>query len=204
MVTSLNALKYPIYLVCVFFIMMMGYSLSTEKPRQYRAKLNTESTPTGSFPEIFTQEDEKSVNQQNSKNEHSPQKSDAKPNTKPTESIQQPTNVVVAFSNNDAGGKIVLTHTKCEKSVSFVAYTTAQDGKIDYGCWTYDELYIVINWEKNGLNNYTFDRFFDMTSGERLRVKHLLEATKFSASSANTSATNTGTPVTTNTNGVKK
>jgi hypothetical protein len=180
------------------------YSLSTEKPRQYRAKLNTESTPNGNFPEIFTQEDEKSANQQNSKNENSPQKSDTKPNTKPYESIQQPTNVVVAFSNNDAGGKIVLTHTKCEKSVSFVAYTTAQDGKIDYGCWTYDELYIVINWEKNGLNNYTFDRFFDMTSGDRLRVKHLLEATKFSASSANTPTTNTGTPVATNTNGVKK
>ena len=200
----MNALKYPIYLVCVFFIMMMVYSLSTEKPRQYRAKLNTESTPNGNFPEIFTQEDEKSANQQNSKNEHSPQKSDAKPNTKPYESIQQPTNVVVAFSSNDAGGKIVLTHTKCERSVSFVAYTTAQDGKIDYGCWTYDELYIVINWEKNGLNNYTFDRFFDMTSGERLRVKHLLEATKFSASLANTPATNTVTPVATNTNGVKK
>ena len=182
----------------------MIYSLSTENPRQYRAKLNTESTPTGNFPEIFTQENEKSANKQNSKNEHSPQKSEAKPNTKPHVSIQQPTNVVIAFSNNDAGGKIVLTHTNCEKSVSFVAYTTAQDGKIDYGCWTYDELYIVINWERNGLNNYTFDRFFDMTSGERLRVKHLLEATKFSDSSANTPATNTGTPVATNTNGVKK
>lgn len=198
------ALKYPLYVICSIFMVLTVYSLSTEKPRQYRAKLNTESTPNGSFPEIFSQEDEKSVSQQNSKNEHSPQKSEAKPNTKPYESIQQPTNVVVAFSNNDAGGKIVLTHTKCEKSVSFVAYTTAQDGKIDYGCWTYDELYIVINWEKNGLNNYTFDRFFDMTSGERLRVKHLLEATKFSASSANTPATNTGTPVATNTNGVKK
>ena len=182
----------------------MGYSMSTEKPRQYRAKLNTESIPTGNFLEIFTQEDEKSTKQQNSKNENSSQKSDPKPNIKPFESIQPPTNVVVAFSNNDAGGKIVLTHTKCEKSVAFIAYTTAQDGKIDYGCWTYDELYIVINWEKNGLNNYTFDRFFDMASGDRLRVKHLLEATKFSASSANTPMTNTGTPVATNTNGVKK
>ena len=200
----MTALKYPLYVICSIFMVLTVYSLSTEKPRQYRAKLNTESTPNGNFPEIFTQEDEKSAKQQNSKNEHSPQKSDAKPNTKPYESIQQPTNVVVAFSNNDAGGKIVLTHTKCEKSVSFVAYTTAQDGKIDYGCWTYDELYIVINWEKNGLNNYTFDRFYDMTSGERLRVKHLLEATKFSASSANTPTTNTGTPAATNTNGVKK
>jgi len=184
--------------------MLMGYSLSTEKPRQYRAKLNTESTPTGSFTEIPNQENEKSTTQQNSKNEYSSQKSDAKSNIKPSESIQQPTNVVVAFSNNDAGGKIVLTHTKCEKSVAFIAYTTAQDGKIDYGCWTYDELYIVINWDKNGLNNYTFDRFFDMASGDRLKVKHLLEATKFSTSSQSTPATNTGTPVATNTNGVKK
>jgi hypothetical protein len=196
--------KYPLYIFCCIFIVLTVYSVSTEKPRQYRAKLNTESTPTGNFLEIFTQEDEKSTKQQNSKNENSSQKSDPKPNIKPFESIQPPTNVVVAFSNNDAGGKIVLTHTKCEKSVSFVAYTTAQDGKIDYGCWTYDELYIVINWEKNGLNNYTFDRFFDMASGDRLRVKHLLEATKLSASSATTPMTNTGTPVTTNTNGVKK
>lgn len=200
----LTALKYPLYVVCSIFMALTVYSLSTEKPRQYRAKLNTESTPNGSFSEIFSQEDEKSVRQQNSKNEHSPQKSETKTNNKPNESIQQPTNVVVAYSNNDAGGKIVLTHTKCEKSLSFVAYTTAQDGKIDYGCWTYDELYIVINWEKNGLNNYTFDRFFDMASGERLRVKHLLEATKFSASSGITPSTNTGTPIATNTNGVKK
>lgn len=200
----MTALKYPLYVICSIFILLTVYSVSTEKPRQYRAKLNTESAPTGSFPEIYSREDEKSTNQQNSKNENSSQKSDTKANIKPSESIQPPTNVVVAFSNNDAGGKIVLTHTKCEKSVAFIAYTTAQDGKIDYGCWTYDELYIVINWEKNGLNNYTFDRFFDMASGDRLRVKHLLEVTKFSASSANTPMTNTGTPVATNTNGVKK
>lgn len=200
----MTALKYPLYVICSIFMFLTVYSLSTEKPRQYKAKPNTESIPTGIFKEIPSQENEKSVSQQNSKNEYSSQKSDANSNIKPSESIQHPPNVVVAFSNNDAGGKIVLTHTKCEKSVAFVAYTTAQDGKIDYGCWTYDELYIVINWEKNGLNNYTFDRFFDMASGDRLRVKHLLEATKFSASSQSTPATNTGTPVASNTNGMKK
>ena len=182
----------------------MFYSLGTEKPRQYRAKPIPDISVPGNFPEIFTKEEEKSTSPDSSKNEGTSKNPVTKPQNKPSESIQTPTNVVVAFSNNDAGGKIVLTHTKCEKSIAFVAYTTAQDGKIDYGCWTYDELYIVINWEKNGLNNYTFDRFFDMTSGERLRVKHLLEATKFSASSANTPATNTFTPVATNTNGVKK
>jgi len=67
------------------------YSVSTEKPRQYRAKLNTESAPNSSFPEIFSREDEKSTNQQNSKNENSSQKSDAKPNIKPSESIQPKT-----------------------------------------------------------------------------------------------------------------
>jgi hypothetical protein len=200
----LTALKYPLYVICSIFMVLTVYSVITEKPRQYKAKLNTESAPTSSFSEIFSREDEKSTNQQNSKNENSSQKSDVKPNIKPSESIQPPTNVVIAFSNNDAGGKIVLTHTKCEKNLSFVAYTTAQDGKIDYGCWTYDELYIVINWEKNGLNNYTFDRFFDMASGERLKVKHLLEATKHSASSASTHTTNTNTPVANSTNGVKK
>ena len=200
----MSRFKYPLYVIFSIFIVLMLYSLGTEKPRQYRAKPISDISVPGNFPEIFQKEEEKSAIPDNSKNEGALKNSDAKPQNKPSESIQAPTNVVVAFSNNDAGGKIVLTHTKCEKSTAFVAYTTAQDGKIDYGCWTYDELYIVINWDKNGLNNYTFDRFFDMTSGQRLKSKHLYEATKDSSVKVSSSTNSSSAPATANLTGVKK
>lgn len=94
-----------------------------------------------------------------------------------TSSLSSPASVVAAFSNNDAGGKIVLTLTKCEKAPGLVAYTTAQDGKIDFGCWTFDELYIIVHWDKAGLNNYTYDRFFDIAN-DHLKAKSLFELTK--------------------------
>ena len=196
--------KYPLYAIFSIFILLMFYSLSTEKPRQYRAKPIPEISLPGNIPEIFTKEEEKSVISDSSKNEGTAKNPVTKTQNKTSESIQSATNVVLAFSNNDAGGKIVLTHTKCEKSTTYVAYTTAQDGKIDYGCWTYDELYIFINWDKDGLNNYTFDRFFDMATGQRLKSKHLFESTKDSSVKISSPANNSSTPVTTNLSGGKK
>ena len=200
----MSRFKYPLYVIFSIFILLMFYSLGTEKPRQYRAKPIPDISVSGNFPEIFTKEEEKSASPDSSKNEGTSKNPVTKPQNKPSESIQAPTNVVVAFSNNDAGGKIVLTHTKCEKSIAFVAYTTAQDGKIDYGCWTYDELYIFINWDKDGLNNYTFDRFFDMATGQRLKSKHLFESTKDSSVKISSSTNSPNAPVTTNLTGGKK
>lgn len=200
----MSRFKYPLYVIFSIFIVLMVYSLGTEKPRQYRAKPIPDISAPGNFPEIFTKEEEKSSSPDSSKNEGTSKNPATKPQNKPSESIHPPTNVVVAFSNNDAGGKIVLTHTKCEKSIAFVAYTTAQDGKIDYGCWTYDELYIFINWDKDGLNNYTFDRFFDMASGQRLKSKHLFESTKDSSMKISSSANSSSAAATTNLTGVKK
>ena len=200
----MSRFKYPLYVIFSIFILLMFYSLGTEKPRQYRAKPIPDISVPGNFPEIFTKEEEKSTSPDSSKNEGTSKNPATKPQNKPSESIQAPTNVVVAFSNNDAGGKIVLTHTKCEKSIAFVAYTTAQDGKIDYGCWTYDELYIFINWDKDGLNNYTFDRFFDMATGQRLKSKNLFESTKDSSVKISSSTNSPNAPVTTNLTGGKK
>jgi hypothetical protein len=182
----------------------MIYSVSTEKPRQYRAKAISEGPVSQSISEILNKDIDKSSSQKNSNNTTTTQNTGPRLENKPSESIHPPTNVVVAFSNNDAGGKIVLTLTKCEKSTVFVAYTTAQDGKIDYGCWTYDELYIVINWDKNGLNNYTFDRFFDMSSGQRLKSNHLSEATKDISVKVSSSVNSSSALATTNLTGVKK
>jgi hypothetical protein len=115
----------------------------------------------------------------------------------------QSTSIVVAYSNNDAGGKIVLTLNKCEKLPGTVAYTTAPDGKVDYGCWTFDELYIVINWDKAGINNYTYDRFIDISTNEKLVAKHLFEVAKDSLSRPVAPQTTQTSPAI-NANGVKK
>jgi len=80
----------------------MLYSLGTEKPRQYRAKPIPDISVPGNFPEMFQKEEEKSAIPDNSKNEGALKNSDAKPQNKPSESIQAPTNVVVAFSNDGA------------------------------------------------------------------------------------------------------
>ena len=93
-----------------------------------------------------------------------------------------------------------MTLNKCEKASGTVAYTTAPDGKVDYGCWTFDELYIVINWDKAGVNNYTYDRFIDISTTEKLIPKRLFEVAK--ESMAKPLITNTA--VSANSNGGKK
>ena len=196
------ALKYVFYLSLIVFILLLSYALTTEKPRQYKAMLvvDVPKTPSLSalwgygiekgrqleralapvedniskFPEIKPGDDPKKVTANNEALVSS--RADRR-----LQSLTSTPNTVVAFSNNDAGGKIVLNTTQCEKSLGFVAYTTASDGKVDYGCWSFDELYIVINWNHGGLNNYTYDRFLDFQSGELLKSKHLLEATKVSS-----------------------
>ncbi len=235
-------LKYPFYFVVFIFVVLTVYSLSTEKPRQYKAKPIEESV-TKPVPELWGIDEaisnaavsgsrgglanptnpgvNKSLDQGKGK-AHADANGKAlatpaptsmpAPTPTPTPTPTQPSNVlantantptqsnpnvVVAYSNNDVGGKIVLTVNKCEKLPGTVAYTTAPDGKVDYGCWTFDELFIVINWDKAGINNYTYDRFFDITSKERLAPKHLFEVAKDSVSKSkvttNPVLTQTGT-----------
>ncbi len=194
------ALKYVFYLSLIVFILLLSYALTTEKPRQYKAMLVVDIPKTPSLSALWGYGIEKGRQLEGALapaeddisklSEIKPGDDPAKVTTNNTEALMssranqrlQPLsftpNTVVAFSNNDAGGKIVLNTTKCEKFPGFVAYTTASDGKVDYGCWTFDELYIVINWNHGGLNNYTYDRFLDYQSGGLLKAKHLFEATK--------------------------
>lgn len=173
----MTVLKYPFYLVITAFILLTVYSVGTEKPRQYRAKATDEAQITKPFPDIWSEDNKAQSTDSQGTDKSVKNSKNATTSKSSSPSTSAPTSVVAAFSNNDAGGKIVLTLTKCEKSTGLIAYTTAQDGKIDFGCWTFDELYIVVNWEKAGLNNYTYDRFFDI-SNEHLKSKSLFELTK--------------------------
>jgi len=188
-----DGLKYIFYLAGIVLIGLTLVSVVSEKPRQYRARLaKSPTTNNPSLPEQWgfdgakpgqpahhfaPESDQKSSVPEHEKKE-SPITLNA-PNNASTKSVEinRTTNrgLVVAFSNNDAGGKIVLNTMKCENGTGFVAYTTGTEGKIDYGCWSADELYIVINWAQAGLNSYSYDRFFDMASSERLKPKNLYE-----------------------------
>ena len=104
-----------------------------------------------------------------------------------------------------------MTLNKCEKGVGTVAYTTAPDGRVDYGCWTFDELYIVINWDKAGVNNYTYDRFLEVNTNERLTPRLLFAAhlsqngsTQSSAAPPSSTAAVAGAAATTKTLGGNK
>ncbi len=178
-------LKYPFYIACVIFAVLTVYSVSTEKPRQFKAKAVDEAiAPIATKPmsdlwnadETIASAFAPSTTHTTKGGAQKPTES-AKGNSIPqTATAQSSNSVVVGYSNNDAGGKIVLTLNKCEKAVGTVAYTTAPDGKVDYGCWTFDELYIVINWDKAGVNNYTYDRFLEINTNERLTSKLLFTA----------------------------
>ena len=230
----MGVLKYPFYIACVLFAVLTVYSVSTEKPRQFKAKpVDEAATANASKPmaELWNTDDAitsalspnpaNSVNAANKSNSVNP--GTQKPtdtakgkSTPPTLAAQTSNNVVVGYSNNDAGGKIVLTLNKCEKGPGTIAYTTASDGRVDYGCWTFDELYIVINWDKAGVNNYTYDRFLEINTHERLTSKLLFAAqlsqisavatpvTAVTTTPPTTSAAVVGVTNTTKTSGVKK
>ena len=230
----MGVLKYPFYIACVLFAVLTVYSVSTEKPRQFKAKpVDEAATANASKPmaELWNTDDAitsalspnpaNSVNAANKSNSVNP--GTQKPtdtakgkSTPPTLAAQTSNNVVVGYSNNDAGGKIVLTLNKCEKGPGTIAYTTASDGRVDYGCWTFDELYIVINWDKAGVNNYTYDRFLEINTHERLTSKLLFAAqlsqisavatpvTAVTTTPPTTSAAVVGVTNTTKTSGGKK
>ena len=175
------ALKYVIYVGFGLFVMLTIYSVSTEKPRQYRARIVEDVSRAQTVTDINPQMEEQTTAAAPAPPtlDQGKERTVLRSREKPSVATASTSNsVVVAFSNNDAGGKIVLTINKCEKSTGSIAYTTAQDGKIDFGCWANDELYILVNWDKAGLNNYTYDRFYEIKANERLRPKHLFDALK--------------------------
>ena len=165
----------------IVIISLIGYSLIFEKPRQYHAKQKQDS--------ILIKDPSRE-----SSNEEAGVTLDEKEMDFPIKKLLQEgkftevlsdaghkssQSVAVAFSDNDAGGKIVLTLKKCDKTSGLVAYTTSPaESKVSFGCWTNDELFILINWDKEGIISYGFDRFFDTDSHQKLNFKYLTNLSK--------------------------
>jgi len=177
----LNYFKYPIYLAFIVIISLIGYSLIFEKPRQYRAKQKQDSISIKD-PSRESSNEEAGVTLNEKENDFPIKK--LLQEDKFTEVLsdaghKSSQSVAVAFSDNDAGGKIVLTLKKCDKQNGLVAYTTSPaESKVSFGCWTNDELFILINWDKEGVISYGFDRFFDTASHQKLNYKYLSNLVK--------------------------
>lgn len=176
-------MKYPLIALLGLFAILMLVSFAHEKPRQFRVAKNPES-------QINGQEMASTPVTPNSEaSGPSPAPGEAARAPAPSGGSQasakpapvRPQSIVVAYSKNEVGGKIVLTGEGCEKRAGHSAYTTHPDGNIDFGCWTFDELYILIYWDKAGLIHYGYDKFVHMQSGERLLAAQLFEATRDAA-----------------------
>jgi len=168
-------------LAFIVIISLIGYSLIFEKPRQYRAKQKQDSISIKD-PSRESSNEEAGVTLNEKENDFPIKK--LLQEDKFTEVLsdaghKSSQSVAVAFSDNDAGGKIVLTLKKCDKQNGLVAYTTSPaESKVSFGCWTNDELFILINWDKEGVISYGFDRFFDTASNQKLNYKYLSNLVK--------------------------
>ena len=61
---------------------------------------------------------------------------------------------VVAETNNNIGGKIVLLSEKCENGTSYLAYSVANGQSTLIGCWAMDESHIHIKWSDGDIRSY--------------------------------------------------
>ena len=65
-----------------------------------------------------------------------------------------------AETDNQSGGKIVITTDACQKDVSMSrAYNYTQDGKTEDGCWKYDSDTVVVFWDVIGKRRYPISYF---------------------------------------------
>lgn len=169
-------MRHLFYLLLGGFVLLVMISMATEKPRQYRvakapekaesAAASAESAP---LPESLAGPRTVSATPPAAAGSAAGPPHAGGSGAKPT-----PT-TVIAYSRNDVGGKIVLTATTCERATGLSAYTTHPDGAIDFGCWSADELHVLINWDKAGLQNYSHERFHSMKTNERLAGSMLLD-----------------------------
>lgn len=159
-------MRHLIYALLGLFGILMVVSMATEKPRQYRAAKSSEKVE--SLPAETSPRSDSPVHLR-------PAPSPSAATTVKPFAAPNPMATALAYSRNDVGGKIVITTANCEKNTGLNAYTTHPDGAIDFGCWSADELYILINWDKAGLQNYSYERFYAVKTNERLVATALLD-----------------------------
>jgi len=160
-------------LVGLVAILMM-ISMATEKPRQYKVAKSPEKITVD--PPDAQAEALQGPPSPVTLGGQGPSVAGSSAQSATTKPVKAPPHATaLAYSRNDVGGKIVLTTNACEKNTGLNAYTTHPDGAVDFGCWLADELFVLIHWDKAGLQNYSHDRFQAAKSNERLAAGSLLE-----------------------------
>lgn len=67
-----------------------------------------------------------------------------------------------AYTENDGGGKIMLTDRACpDKSHpnAYAAYSYVSSGKTIFGCWAFSEEKFMILWNSGDFYTYPAERF---------------------------------------------
>lgn len=71
--------------------------------------------------------------------------------------------IIIAFSGNNSGGRIGLTDEQGQCPIEHKVVMTYSDvGDVAFGCWTYQQGLILVNWE-NGLKRVYEPEAFTMT-----------------------------------------
>ena len=65
----------------------------------------------------------------------------------------------IAETNNQGGGKIVLTNDKCNDPNFKLAYSQMNGASTLLGCWGMDNTFIHIRWYDGDLRSYPIEGF---------------------------------------------
>lgn len=68
---------------------------------------------------------------------------------------------VLFETNNNGGGKIVLTDEACRDGRYRLAYTMAPESDTILGCWYADRSFIHIQWYNGPLRSYDYNGWVD-------------------------------------------
>lgn len=68
--------------------------------------------------------------------------------------------IIIAFSGNEAGGRIALTNERGQCSADqFAAFSFASTGEYVVGCWLYRETLVIVTWADGTKRIYPSDNF---------------------------------------------
>lgn len=74
----------------------------------------------------------------------------------------------VATAQNNGGGMIVLTNSKCTSREGMVAYTNDGTGRTTLGCWFPEDSFIFVAWNDGDVRTYPYGIFKVVNKGKSL------------------------------------
>ena len=64
-------------------------------------------------------------------------------------------------TNNNGGGQIVLTQTRCsDSSNTSVAFSQLKNGQTLFGCWFTSDGFVMITWSDGDIRTYPAENFY--------------------------------------------